>query len=63
MPTSRAITTTIRTSAAVDSCQANCGIFEDRLDGRVEGVLSVNLFVVVGDMLMLVKFFDGMTVE
>jgi len=33
------------------------------LDGRVEGVLNVNLFVVVGDMLMLVKFFDGMTVE
>jgi hypothetical protein len=63
MPTSRSITTTARISAVVESCHVYGGIFENWLDGRVEGVLNVDLFVVVGDKLVLVKLFDEMTVE
>ena len=33
------------------------------MDGRVERVLNVDLFVVVGGALVLVKFCDDMTVE
>ena len=33
------------------------------MDGRVEGVLSVDLFVVVSDTRVLVRFFDDKTVE
>ena len=63
MPTSRIITTTTRISALVDSSLVKGGIFEDRLDGRVEGVLNVNLLVIVGGTLVLVKLVSGMTVE
>jgi hypothetical protein len=38
-------------------------MFEDGLDGRVEDVLNVKLFAVVGDTLVLVKLLDDMTVE
>ena len=60
MPT-RSITTTTRISAPADSCHVNCGIFEDRLNGRVEGVL--NLLAIVGDTLVFVKLVACMTVE
>ena len=63
MPTNRSITTTARISAPVESCHVYGGIFEDGLDGRVEIVLNVDLFVVVGNTLVLVKFFDDITVE
>ena len=33
------------------------------MDGRVDGVLNVNLLVIVGDTLVLVKLVAGMTVE
>jgi hypothetical protein len=58
MPTSRSTTTTTRISArTVESCQAYRSIFEEGLDGEVKGVLSVILFVVIGDTLVLVRFF------
>jgi hypothetical protein len=63
MPTSTSITATARITAPVESRHVYGGIYEDRLDGRVEGVLNVDLFVVVGDALVLVKFCDDMTVE
>jgi len=63
MPTSRTIATTTRISAPVDSSLVSCGIFDDRLDGRVESVLSVGWFAVVGGALVLVRVFGGMTVE
>jgi hypothetical protein len=63
IPTSRSITTTARISAPVECCQAYSRIFEDGLDGRVEDVLNVELFAIVGDTLVLVKLFNDMTVE
>jgi hypothetical protein len=63
MPTSKIVTTTARISAPVESCQVFAGIYDDELDGRVEGVLTVDWFVIVGDTLVLVKFFDDMIVE
>ena len=63
-PTSRSITTTTGISAPVDSCHMTCRIFEDMLDdGGFEGLLNVSMLVVVGDTLVLVKVFVGMTVE
>jgi len=63
MPTSTSITATARITAPVESCHVYGGIYEDGLDGRVERVLNVDLFVVVGGALVLVKFCDDMTVE
>jgi len=63
MPAIRSITTTARISAPVECCHIYGRIFENGLDGRVEDVLNVDLFVIVDDTFVLVKFFDDMTVE
>ena len=62
MPTSRSITTTPRISAPVEPSHVCGRIFENGLDGRVEGVLNVDVFAVAGDTPGLVRL-DDMTVE
>jgi len=62
MPTSRSITTTARISAPVEFSHVYGRMFENGLDGEVEGELNVDMIVVAGDTPVLVRL-DAMAVE
>jgi len=62
MPTSRSITTTARISALVEFSHVYDRMFENGLDGEVEGELNVDMIVVAGDTPVLVRL-DAMAVE
>jgi hypothetical protein len=62
MPTSRSITRTARISALVEFSHVYGRMFENGLDGRLEGELKVDWVTVVDDTPVLVRL-DAMAVE